>query len=91
MDFPWWYKFESFLWIAIFWFAMAIPTSLIARRLGHSRWVSYVVWCPFIAVVLLHLIDPLIIRLLPIKAWLFIDSMAFLVPGVLYLWFLALK
>lgn len=34
-------------WLLILaWGAAAIPTSLIARRLGHPMWIAYVAWCP---------------------------------------------
>jgi hypothetical protein len=39
---------QGFIGLAIvFWLAMAIPTSLIANQVGHPKWISYAVWCPF--------------------------------------------
>jgi hypothetical protein len=63
--------------VFIFWIAMAIPTSVIASRIGHPRWIAYVVWCPAWANILAyihHSLGPL--------------AILFWVPGVVYLWLL---
>lgn len=61
-------------------FLMAIPTSLIARRLGHPMWIAYIAWCPFWAIFF--------------QLFLFIHAQwliwFFWLPGALYLWILAL-
>jgi len=64
--------------VLVFWIVMAIPTSVFASRIGHPRWIAYVVWCPFWSNVLVyvhHSLGPL--------------AILFWVPGVIYLWVLA--
>jgi hypothetical protein len=39
---------QAFIGLAtVFWLAMAVPTSLIAKQAGHPKWISYAAWCPF--------------------------------------------
>lgn len=69
-------------WLLVFaYFAMAIPTSLIARRLGHPMWIAYLAWCPF-WVIFFHLL------VFVHAQWLI---WFFWVPGAAYLWVLALN
>ena len=74
--------------IIIFWLAMAIPTSLIARQVGHPKWISYVAWCPF----LLALIVIGVGREFPqIATIVGVANFFFWLPGSIYLLALALK
>jgi hypothetical protein len=75
--------------LVLIWFLLAIPRSLLARRLGHRMWPSYVAWCPFLGSMLL--IWSLEIINAPLVAIIFIQSIVTWIPGAAYLWFLALR
>lgn len=71
----------------VVWFALAIPTSLIAHRLGKSRWVPFVVWCPLVTLALGVGSLP-IMRLIPVP--IVVDGISW-GPAALYFWYLALS
>jgi hypothetical protein len=74
--------FVATSWVLVAaWVAIAIPTSLIAHRLGHPRWIAYIAWCPFWGAFLF--------QVLPFhRGWIILFSW---LPGAAYLWVLALK
>ena len=73
-----------------FWLALAIPTSRIASRYGHPKWIAYAAWFPFtlgwiaVGIVLLSPHTP------GIQA-LGIVGYFYWLPGAAYLWVLASK
>ncbi len=75
----------------IVWVVMAVPTSAFARRLGDSRWISYLVWFP-------HWVPfarPPLFAAIPFlaeqHAAAFISWVMYLIPGVVYLWVLGIR
>jgi hypothetical protein len=72
------------------WFAMAIPTSLIAHRLGKSRWVPFLVWCPVVTLAMGVASVPFI-RSIPLAAMPIVVDIISWGPGALYFWYLALS
>jgi hypothetical protein len=82
---------QGFIGLAIiFWLAMAVPTSLIASQIGHPKWISYAVWCPFTVgwiVVGLILVFPQLAN----NKFLGGANFFFWVPASIYLLVLALK
>jgi hypothetical protein len=73
------------------WFLLAIPSSLLARRLGHPMWPSYIVWCPYLGFTLLHWSFGETAMLRAPSLVLFIVAIVPWIPGAAYLWFLALR
>jgi|ERR1019366_5470078 hypothetical protein len=75
----------------IAWFAFAIPTSLLARRMGHPWWLAYIIWNPFWVVY----VRPILFRTFPIlaeqHATSFLSWVLYLIPGVIYWWIVALS
>ena len=80
--------FQAFYLIAVaFWVAIAIPTSPIASRIGHPKWIAYVAWWPFG----LGWIALLILDFFPGSAWVGSVNFFFWLPDTAYLWVLATK
>jgi hypothetical protein len=83
--------FEKFILLAMmFWLAMAIPTSLIASRIGHPKLIAYLVWWPFS----IGWAGLLVISLVPqlgANDILAAANFFFWVPGAMYLSVLAIK
>jgi hypothetical protein len=81
--------FVSFTVLAtLFWLAMAVPTSLIARRKGHPPWIAFVAWCPFLVT---WSVDGIILLAPQLSAsrTLGMASFFFWIPAAVYLWVLA--
>lgn len=71
----------------VFWFGLAVPTSLVGSRVGHPKWVAYLACCPFTVSILVLLMTSFV-------RWPGLFTVAlfvFWVPGVVYLWVVALK
>jgi hypothetical protein len=75
----------------ITWFALSIPASLLARRVGHPWWLAYVIWNPFWVIYA----RPILFRTFPIlaeqHATAFLSWVLYLIPGVIYWWIIALS
>ncbi len=75
----------------IVWVAMAVPTAAFARRLGDPLWISYLVWFPH----WVPLARPTLFAAVPFlaeqHATAFITWVMYLIPGVVYLWVLAIR
>ncbi len=70
-----------------FWFGLAVPTSLIGSRIGHPKWVAYLACFPFTVSILVLLASSFIRQ----PGLLGVALFVFWVPGVIYLWIVALK
>jgi hypothetical protein len=74
----------------VVWFGMAVPVSMVARRLGKAMWVPFLLWCPVVTIGsaagaghFLHSMPPAAIPgVLIALLW---------TPGALYFWYLALN
>jgi hypothetical protein len=75
----------------IVWVAMAVPTAAFARRLGDPSWISWLVWFPH----WVPLARPSLFAAVPFlaeqHATPFISWVMYLIPGVVYLWVLAVR
>lgn len=80
----------SLLSSVVVWFAMAIPISIIARRLGKSRWVPFIVWCPIVTLGLgatsFNFLRSILLAAVPGAVSIITWS-----PAALYFWYLALS
>jgi hypothetical protein len=77
-------------WLLV-WFAFAVPTSTFARRVGHPRWISYIVWFPY----WVAWVRPTLFGAVPFlaeqHATAFISWVLYLIPGVIYLWVISAR
>jgi hypothetical protein len=75
----------------IAWFALALPTSLLAKRVGHPWWLAYIAWFPF----WVPYVRPLLFEAVPVlaeqHATAFLSWVLYLLPGVIYWWIVALS
>jgi hypothetical protein len=72
-------------WLLV-WFALAVPTSAFARRIGHPRWIAYLVWFPYWVVWVRPRLFAAVPFLAEQHATAFISWVMYLIPGVIYLW-----